>query len=358
MSAYGPGFVKKLAGLSAGNIVSTGSITPDTIPLYEPLMAGGEILTAGIGSDIVMGKYSSISLHLVLNLATANAGGGTEPLIPTTPPVIVVVTPDPVTGEPVVVTTPADPLWNFVIMLSELDIATGKTASDYKYPIRPDGLTFSSYPTLDQYMSIVGAMGASGAFGSGNYPLFGKNTLQLNQRNLLPGNGYSYYGYDPTFTGDFTIEAMLLKDNALTHPIGGMNYDALQIWMANSTNTEMIQANLNVNGTGALGIYGYASGTPVGAIPPATFAHTVALNVYYHYCLERYGNILTLYVDGAAVASIQCTYGLINKPFITADYIGQFRITKGVARYKGAFAKPTEPYLLGLPSPTQSATLA
>jgi hypothetical protein len=92
---------------------------------------------------------------------------------------------------------------------------------------------------------------------------------------------------------------------------------------------------------------------------------TPTLGQWYHLAADRQGNTVRVYVDGAVIAtdaafsitlndSIQpFTLGRIglDTTFATFDYNGQMdeiRVTKGLARYAGAFTPPSGPF----PRPT------
>lgn len=84
----------------------------------------------------------------------------------------------------------------------------------------------------------------------------------------------------------------------------------------------------------------------------------VPLNEWFHCCLERNAdNLMRLYLNGEVVASTISSGTLFNNPdaqlllngYNTAsasnnNRISQARITRGVARYNGAFNVPTEPF--------------
>jgi hypothetical protein len=77
-------------------------------------------------------------------------------------------------------------------------------------------------------------------------------------------------------------------------------------------------------------------------------------STWHHVAMVRRSGLLTLFVDGAAIASIanltNCTGqylaigGYYNANYTLYGCIGEFRITKGVARYATSFLPPVAPF--------------
>ncbi len=84
------------------------------------------------------------------------------------------------------------------------------------------------------------------------------------------------------------------------------------------------------------------------------FVTTTNINTgnFIHIALERFNDVLTLYVSGVAVGNIPFSgVTLSNQLFLGSTgqnaitmLIDEFRITSGVARYKGNFTPPNEPF--------------
>lgn len=85
----------------------------------------------------------------------------------------------------------------------------------------------------------------------------------------------------------------------------------------------------------------------------------LSANTWYHFAVERYNNTLTMYKDGVAEPTTGNLTGKTNinlstKLAIGRDgeyldynlygYVDEFRWTKGVARFRGAFTPPVLPY--------------
>jgi hypothetical protein len=83
-------------------------------------------------------------------------------------------------------------------------------------------------------------------------------------------------------------------------------------------------------------------------------------SVWHHGALERYNDILTLYINGASVGTVNVAGVTINKSAAlltigklnaaSTDNFGgnidEFRFSKGIARYKGNFTPPTAEFSL------------
>ena len=83
----------------------------------------------------------------------------------------------------------------------------------------------------------------------------------------------------------------------------------------------------------------------------------LSLDTWYHICIERFGTGLTLYVEGVSKATASVSTHSYNDSTGAleiggcsvdsrwmAGNVGSMRITKGVARYKGAFTPPSAKY--------------
>lgn len=75
MSAYTPAFVAEaLPSATEEGLTIVGRLSPDKIPLYEPLMAVGEVITAGDDPDIVMEVFDYIELSLTMTEGIVSDG--------------------------------------------------------------------------------------------------------------------------------------------------------------------------------------------------------------------------------------------------------------------------------------------
>lgn len=78
----------------------------------------------------------------------------------------------------------------------------------------------------------------------------------------------------------------------------------------------------------------------------------ITANAWHHFAAVRSGNVFTLYLDGVSIATttVSITQPNLTEPTRIGDfagimffdgYIDEFRITKGLARFTGAFTPPT-----------------
>lgn len=149
-------------------------------------------------------------------------------------------------------------------------------------------------------------------------------------------------------SGDFTIETWAYQTNPNAGYLGqyqGVVEQAVLGTFGNGAfdaalNNGATLGNLHIGG----GNNNFAGATPMSS------------NVWHHLCWERAGNTVRCYIDGVVQATITVS-GAINPSThplaIGADsagqgmfvgYLGQTRLTKGVARYNGAFPVPTEAF--------------
>lgn len=165
--------------------------------------------------------------------------------------------------------------------------------------------------------------------------------------------GRIYYADSDDFDvggGDFTVESWAAFNSVgiggrctifgQASPAGGQTV----VGISKQTNN-ITTANLDVNGANVL----------------LTGSSTWTLNVWRHVAVERFGNLVTLYIDGVAEASAAISTVFVNTSYKFAvggsgEYANQtyggtwgermcgllteFRFTKGVARYRGNFEVP------------------
>jgi Concanavalin A-like lectin/glucanases superfamily len=145
--------------------------------------------------------------------------------------------------------------------------------------------------------------------------------------------------------GQFTVEAFVRPTSALSGVRGIVTQ-----WAA-STNLGWF---LGFNGN-TLNFFYSTTGTDN---PAVSGAYTPTLNSWVHIAADRdVSNVLRVYANGAVIASstVSATFfnstqnlRVSNDGAGTRGFVGQIdevRITKGVARYGGAFTPPTVPFL-------------
>jgi hypothetical protein len=151
--------------------------------------------------------------------------------------------------------------------------------------------------------------------------------------------------------GMFTIEAFVRFNTAAT------NSTVLSQW-GTTAGTAAWAFYLD---TGILYFRFYDTGA---VLRDTSVAWAPAANTWYHLCAERNASgVVRVYVNGVVVATqtrgqtmrtstALPRFGAVQG-FSTFDlngYAGWLRVTKGVARYNGAFTPPSEPYPAGPPS--------
>lgn len=161
------------------------------------------------------------------------------------------------------------------------------------------------------------------------------------------GNGYIEYESSPDFDfadGDFTIEFWWYhwSNYAKTVFMNGATVAESGIRMRTSSTGFFVEMFLSSNGTTSENLR--LAGPGGGGIAGPGF--------WRHIAVERSGDNYTLYSDGVVYATGVLSGALraINPVFrlggsTSRQFIDDFRVTKGVARYNGgSFTPPTEPY--------------
>jgi hypothetical protein len=219
------------------------------------------------------------------------------------------------------VSTPTDPYWSSVTMLASFDGVSGAT-------------TFS-----DAKGHVLSAMG-SPVLSSTKSPYGTGTAVQLNGSSAVTTPGNSGYA----FSGDFTVEMWAY---VTAHPTYGglLSYDTLASCGAH-TGWQIIfdqtSNNLRLE--------------TVSAIPLLVSTAALPLGAWNHIAVVRHGtgtNNVTFYINGspAGSATDNATWNGGSNPLLmgverceggyTTGYLGDVRITNGVARYTGAFTPPT-----------------
>jgi hypothetical protein len=101
----------------------------------------------------------------------------------------------------------------------------------------------------------------------------------------------------------------------------------------------------------------YQTTNGIGNLPSSA---TISLNTWHHVCVDRDASLnLRLYLDGVVLGITGLPYGMyassqqlyignqIGSSVSVPGYIDEVRITKGTARYGGAFTPPTAPFPIG-----------
>lgn len=217
----------------------------------------------------------------------------------------------------------------------------GNPAVDVSSPFDP------YYSKLSLLMHMNGANGSTNfvdVLGHSAVSIYGAPTLSTAQSKFggssLSLNGSSGIIYSNGGSADFSLGTADFTQEAWVYPT------------ARSTVSVVIG---NVSGPGNGGISLYVNG--LGGITSSTFStslissanNLVPLNTWTHIAATRSGTVLTIWINGVNVGSINnltsawnftdgaCTIGCGLSAAGFTGYIDDVRITKGVARYKANF---------------------
>jgi hypothetical protein len=154
-------------------------------------------------------------------------------------------------------------------------------------------------------------------------------------------------------TGPFTFQAFVRPAN-----VTGFKSIFVQ---ATSSNTNF---SIAVQMSGAkLRVVGSSDGTTFN-VDEASASNVFTENTWHHVAVVRVGDVITGYVDGASVLTINLTasYSFFNSTqvmliggestAIFSGYMEEIAISKGTAEYTGAFTAPTAPFTLVRPNVT------
>ncbi len=211
---------------------------------------------------------------------------------------------------------PTDPYWSYVKLLLTCDGTSGGTS----FPdASPTGKTVTAY---------------GNAITSSTAPKFGTASLYCG------GDGGYLATPDSTdwnTDGDFTWELHFNLAVTSAQFIAGQRIDGSNYTMFQVTNGKLH----------------FASGRSVGTIVDMASTTVLSTGVWYHGAVARSGDTYRLFLDGAMEASgvsattpsdMTAAFVLGAQVFDTSKYLSGYedniRVTKGVARYTGAFAPP------------------
>jgi len=293
-----------------------------------------ESITATGGESIFVNSGDIIT---VLQTATAEDITGGVPSIPDIV-AVPVATPAPL--------GPSDPLWNYVVSMTNMGMAVGVT----------------TVPALDNYSSLI-QMNQTGAAASAAYKLFDLNLLAVQDYIFdfasfilsldMAGREYSpnsIVPVTPILRGDFCLESWVSRRSVKgDHALGnGFYFNTFVARTDGLPNYERLAVHIDNAGNGKIGITTTDAVWSTVPSETATFSAPWVMETLYHVCLERVDGTITLYIDGTPFASItppaRHYWGALN---VHAHRWGPQRITT-VARYKGSFTRPTAPFPQGL----------
>lgn len=178
-------------------------------------------------------------------------------------------------------------------------------------------------------------------FGAGSLSLI--DAASNGNTALYINTNYDEFKYS-FFASLFTVDAWV---NWSSH--GAVNESILGTW--NFSNSGSRSWSLCATAAGNLAFLYSTDGT---TILEVSAAYTPPLNTWVHIAVDRdAANVVRLYVNGAVLASatVASAFLSVNAPFRLGNdegnvsrfkgYLDSVRITRGVARYAGAFSVPT-----------------
>jgi hypothetical protein len=197
----------------------------------------------------------------------------------------------------------------------------------------------TDYSTNIKGSGINKTLTANGGAGIANVPSYYESAL-----SSAANGGFSFEGSDFAFgTGDFTFEGWfyISSDTSVIRTI----FDT------RTTDNNQFGLFLGINDNDNLYTYGFPSGAGV------TDLGIPAINQWHHVAVERNRSIGTVYLNGVAVSTVNMSStnytqsgGTLMRPaavfgdlYNFYGYVQDFRVYKGVAKYKGGFDVP-KPY--------------
>jgi len=222
-----------------------------------------------------------------------------------------------------------DALWANVVLLTAFDGADGATTVTDESSAANGAATFVGNAQLDT---------AQQKFGSASL--------------LLDGTGdYVTWPDDADWQldGDFTIEGFIRYNSVASNESFASHYTNTgnqRAWWLRWQTTNMLEWVFSTDGA--------ATTTRSGAWTPVA-------DTWYHWAVERVGTALVAYIDGVAKISstmvgttfnsnapLRIGFGESSDDMPTNGWIDEVRITKGAARYNGAFTPPSEAFPRGV----------
>lgn len=226
-----------------------------------------------------------------------------------------------------------DPFWDQVVFRSTLDTLPPVDVSLQALPL----VASTSGPAL-----TTGVFGNALSYGAGNGAY----------RATTSGDAGEFGG------GDFTVEGWL-KHLPINVPGGTALFGT---WPAGSRSWAIVVQEATIGTTSQIRLFASSDGTNFDIINAQSGVFTsIVRDRWYHFCLERSGNIARFYIDGVMVWKQTISGSLFDasdKPLRLFDDGGanhfngarvafdDLRITKGVARYgrDTGFSLPMEAY--------------
>jgi hypothetical protein len=205
---------------------------------------------------------------------------------------------------------------------------------------------------VDSSSNAQSVLCSSGSSASTAQFEFGTASLLVNGGNTAPGGADSLYEFG---SGAFTVEAWAYWDGT-----SATNFPGIVAFWPGFSGTEMWSLVWNRGSSPATLAFNWSTdGSSFSNSVATSGAYTPAANTWISYACDRSGNTFRLYVNGAVVATQTASDTIFGSPSLgTANignwgnsssenwtgYIDEVRVTKGVARYAGAYTPATGPF--------------
>lgn len=205
---------------------------------------------------------------------------------------------------------------------------------------------------VDSSNNVQTVLCSSGSSASTSQFKFGTASLSVNGGNTAPSGPSSLYEFG---AGAFTVEAWAYWDGT-----SATNFPGIVAFWPGFSGTEMWSLVWNRGSSPATLAFNWSTdGTSFSNSVATAGAYTPAANTWISYACDRSGNTFRLYVNGAVVATTTASDTIFGTPSLgTANignwgnsssenwtgYIDEVRVTKGIARYAGAYTPATGPF--------------
>jgi len=310
MSAYSPRHTVNIDSNTPSPIYTiSGSISPSLIEVTEILAANGEIIF-GPDGDYVKQRLANIPivLTLVQTVTIPDDGGGVPPSDAYGSVTYATITFD--------VAPPPGDYYGVETLLGNAAFELFMVFNGYD----TDVVTTLELPFAGHKVARTTRQATS--------TYISVNALYFIVKAVGDPSTYSLYG-------DHTIECTVACDSSA--PFFIIQSELLEITLG----SPVIPPVTDYSDNGLKAVTSFTGATPNWVWDIVNWYPTPL--TYYHIALVREGNVLTLYVDGTAVASLTqaLTYNMSAGYRIYAKYLAQVRFTEA-ARYTASFVPPAD----------------
>lgn len=236
--------------------------------------------------------------------------------------------------------------------LSQIAVPVGTTTGDVYYPqtsllMHFNGTNGSTTMTDNSKNNVAFTVNGNSQISTAQSKFGGASLYLDGTGDYLSSPSVSDFAFG---TGDFTIECWFYSSNVgskglfqTSDAIGGLK-------TSYTSGIILIQGANNVGAGLSGGLCAGVAGTFLGSTTAV-----ITTNTWYHIALVRNSGTSTIYLNGTSIGSATTTGncsgtylaigGYYDTSYLYQGYIDELRITKGLARYTGAFTPPTTQFL-------------